>query len=1699
MNIADITRLVIKRIKELSPLTTPLTGEEYLAIYDPLTDNTFKIKSSLLKGASSTVEKWTSSNIYDQNNIAEWDLKLWLSLEDDNEGNIPSEGLWWTEVSKSEGNAINYYEAEKAYVVEPSVVLYNSRLYVFDTTVGTLPFYSTDIEAEILLGLWKRIDLDYDWTLVFIDNAATGLNNGTSWVNAYSDLKAGIEAAPDHSVIMVAARSYIVDEVITVKKNNIRIFGIPGLSNNQTPILTGDVEGDQSDLATNGTLIFEGLYCHLENFILEYFDTKTAGTGYSINARGDNFTYKDLKFRNIASYYGAMRLGSRNSVGHNLSFFNCIGTSCAGLIFARNTVAEVNNILFDDLYNTSSAETGSCLMDFGAMVKCKGVRIQNMANHVSNHTSAIYSVLSTTGDNANANLFIENLTVYNWNTLGRILRCWTSIAHVHNLLINNSIIDLSATAAFIATHSSKILITNGTINITGGRVLGNGGYVNSNLTTVNTIIQTPDAIHSLSDLTTEGQITHINSYLSAHTDITAISYTDCEYGVEPGFVSNNDLKLRDTSININKGQVDYLTENTQLSGIIKDIEGLDFKLDYVHRGCFQEQIYYIDKSDITALLDHIDEANEEKHQAKQVFLDSTPIDNIIIGITPIAIEFVRMYDPELSFQGFAKVGDSTPTATLNHAYICTATGTIFGNSVTSGQLLVGDGSVWTAKSVYYIESLIDIKKCKWVDLTSTYVADSYTLTDAKSSIFKAIKEIYFSPSIADISDLKISLIVFTKDAAGAGSDYSIRIRLSQLDTSLGDFFWFNISPTKTDNNVEYHLTQTATFGGVEVRVDAWVNFSDAIANSAGVMINTSNLDYVKIRPRQDALQTSIILENEERPALPYISRTFIKDSSIIKTLTTAVKDALLAVMDVWADNLVGSAYENYEFAIFYFGKNDATYKDIFYMSRRATSGDAWENAVIHTSAYNYWGDERFAYKTYSWDGVTFNFIILSDLIPAPSVNLRSILLNVTEIPLTDTGKLYLQTINISQDQLNSALSSKIDSISIKPAGTSMSIAAMGSSITWGSGWLDDGFIGYVDDMLKNEFSTTVLCDNEDVNYSVTPSDFENNMMYKGLGKEITGLNTKISFNLEGDEIAICQAIRRTANYALIRVKADSVTIGEFVNINKTLGSDTDSFTGDGSSIRFLLSNANTYNHVITVDSVAQVVEISDTGNISSVPSGVDVLVIRAYNSDGEIRHMLWFASAPANSAVIAVSYDIGRVVLHEKSTVGQTINDETNETPYGLDDIPFDPINIVIPVNGMEYRSIDKEAFWSYKFTEYKERTFEIEIIGGTNPYFILNFITNRYHNLMNAGIGGWQLQNLIDDSTRNLPNAFLSFIPDVLIMEYATNDDGGFKTRRLTRTVTGLSEAQVKELYTYELNRVEYQSGTSDFEVDFTTGIIDSITKTSLICSEIVGSGVIAGDIIRIGNYYGDNNQIVTREIATVDTGTGEITWLRPLNHLELLNIDSLSDLVGAECSIRDLSGYLDRYQTIIDTVFAIAPHINLLIVNPGLSDYFLRQLWGYDIIHRKLAKENNAQVIEVTNWLNDFQTKFISGSKTENITADGSSYYALTQTGHWQGFEVWVNGVNVYGIDCYIHTGWGYKINPALTGSEISITTDYNKDYEAIEPLTLVFYRNIPSSGTIVVKMADSIWSTDFCHMIPNGSYVYGQIYKEKLKQIL
>jgi hypothetical protein len=667
------------------------------------------------------------------------------------------------------------------------------------------------------------------------------------------------------------------------------------------------------------------------------------------------------------------------------------------------------------------------------------------------------------------------------------------------------------------------------------------------------------------------------------------------------------------------------------------------------------------------------------------------------------------------------------------------------------------------------------------------------------------------------------------------------------------------------------------------------------------------------------------------------------------------------------------------------------------------------------------------------------------------------------------------------------------------ARTSTSIVLSGSSITWGNGNLCNGFSGKVVDYIMNGLSTTLMCGQMD--YPDGATEFLNPKQYKGIGKRIDKLKSKIEFELSGDEIAICQSMLRTYDYGVIQIKADGAVIGKFTNHNPTIGENKQLFIGNGSQIKFQLEYSCTYLHEVKVDGKLLTGKINDGGYMEQLPGGVDYLVVRNFNSNQKPGHQLWFRNAPPKGAKITLNYQYGRVILFEGSTVGQTTSDELNESNYGDGKISYDPASPANLNSGMEFRYIDKSAFWVHKFTENKKRHFEIEIIGGINPYFIINFASNRYHDFMNAGIGGWSLSRLLDgDRVNDYVGFSRNSMPDVIVNESATNDDWAFGARKLKRTLTGLTEKQVKDLWTLELDSIVYNEKTLDYTVRVTTGLISGIDEFSLTCPQVVGSNVKKGDIVRIGNYYGDNRQVVCREIASADLHTGKISWIEAVDPEQLLNAGAFDDLVGRECSVRDLSVYQEQYEMLLNNLQAAVPHAKILITQPGLSNYRMRQLWGYDIIHRKLAaKYMNVNTIEVTNWLQAFQENNITGGSSIKLEANGSTGYSLPWKEHWQGFEVWVDNKNVYGKDCYIDGGLGYSVDPAKSGVALNVGKAYDKSYVVKKAMRLVFTQNIPKEGTIEVRKADTVWSNDFCHPNNTGAYVYGQIYVDRITDIL
>jgi len=667
--------------------------------------------------------------------------------------------------------------------------------------------------------------------------------------------------------------------------------------------------------------------------------------------------------------------------------------------------------------------------------------------------------------------------------------------------------------------------------------------------------------------------------------------------------------------------------------------------------------------------------------------------------------------------------------------------------------------------------------------------------------------------------------------------------------------------------------------------------------------------------------------------------------------------------------------------------------------------------------------------------------------------------------------------------------------SIRNARTKTGIVIAGSSITWGKGNLCDSFSGKVLEYILTELSTA--CMSDQMKYPQNSEKFLNPNQYKGQGRRIDKLNSKVEFDLTGDEIAICQSIMRTSDFGVMQVKADGVVIGRFTNHNPTIGQETQDFTGTGSEVQFLLNHTSTYRHEVKVNGKLLSGKIFDGEYGDGMPGGIDYLIIRKFDQDQKPKHCLWFREAPLNGAKITVNYKFGKVIMFEGSTVGQTTSDEKNESNYG-DGGSSAKVSLSY---GMEFRYIDKQAFWIHEFTEKKSRHIEIEIVDGVNPYFVINYASNRYHDFMNAGIGGWSLNKVLDhDGINDYENFTSIFQPDVIVCEYATNDDWEFGQRKVWRTLTGLTEKEVKDLWTLELDSISYQKSTDNYSARVCTGLISDIDEFSLSSPQIVGTTIAKGDIIRIGDYHGDNRQVTCREISSVNLAKGQVFWLSPINPKRVLNVGTLSDLKGKECSVRDLSVYQQKYELFIENLRQTAPNAKILITQPGLSNYRLRQLWGYDMIHRKLAaKYPGVVTIEMNARLQEFQESNITVDSFIEIEANGNTEYSLPWQGHWQGFEVWVDNKNVYGKDCYIDGGNGYTVDQTTKGIDLNIKNRYDKSHSAKKPMSLVFTKNIPKKGKIRIIKADSVWSGDYTHPNNYGAYIYGQSYIDRIKYVL
>lgn len=108
-------------------------------------------------------------------------------------------------------------------------------------------------------------------------------------------------------------------------------------------------------------------------------------------------------------------------------------------------------------------------------------------------------------------------------------------------------------------------------------------------------------------------------------------------------------------------------------------------------------------------------------------------------------------------------------------------------------------------------------------------------------------------------------------------------------------------------------------------------------------------------------------------------------------------------------------------------------------------------------------------------------------------------------------------------------------------------------------------------------------------------------------------------------------------------------------------------------------------------------------------------------------------------------------------------------------------------------------------------------------------------------------------------------------------------------------------------------------------------------------------------------------------------------------------------------------------------------------------------------------------------------------------------------RAFRVWVNGVDVTGIDAYVERTDGWFVTSDVDPSLIHLTQgqDWNQvvpfatDY-GIKPVRVHFYGNVPASGdTIQLVVGGYGWSDDGVHQTESGNQTYGSCILKAITQ--
>jgi hypothetical protein len=820
----------------------------------------------------------------------------------------------------------------------------------------------------------------------------------------------------------------------------------------------------------------------------------------------------------------------------------------------------------------------------------------------------------------------------------------------------------------------------------------------------------------------------------------------------------------------------------------------------------------------------------------------------------------------------------------------------------------------------------------------------------------------------------------------------------------------------------------------------------------------------------------------------------------LSKLSTPTPTLLRLAKNIMAIDLKGTDPAA-EYGISVITKQDPTYGDRFFVRSGGATVARWFPGTPYTPSPD--GVDRLPLTEFGNSGVSGELII------------NWAALATGNLLTTSTPTLLIDPAVLSPHGAKSAVDALANELELLSSGGSGSrplcrairVALAGSSITWGQGYLGElSYVGGVELFLRTRVATSLHASNLAPDGTVRARS----NLWLGEARRISGAGAAVEFDMWGDELTInlCRE-RGNAGAALVDIYADNQLFGTFSTYNdEPQGADTANFAGNGVDLKFDLGRAFTHNHSVTVSGTPMVGGMNTQGSGATIPAGWDYMVVRSYNAAlNRVTHVLWFKVAPTGPIVCTYAY--GESICYMRGTLGNTGAglDSPLESPFGDGSVAEDPTQPASISSGLGFRESDTRACQTYALGEARQRHFRLVVraldpraTGGT-PWLDLNFVTNRMHHIMNAGIGGWSADLfLTSDILLNRIDRVAEFRPDVLLMESCTNDDWLTHVTKGWVTRTGVTAQQLKD--DESSNYFSSITGTSPNKtvLDDRIPIAGAAAKSITLNTAGATISAAAGDALVIGSFHGDHRRVAVRLIDTYAAGVA--TFKRPITADDFAQADSLAGLVGDWAMIKAAPTWVSQVEQCVEIVQDENPDCRVHIATCGAPNYHHRRLFGYRELGMDLARTKGWGFVDFYDATNRFQynqpqTGRLYITTSQGTASTGAASYPLYMPNgsvptarmiHMP--RVLVDGVDRTNKGVHIEGGYAYSWASGVADPSLSNDTLQQKPYR------LVFTSNVPAAGAVIeVSYAARIWSTDDTHpgRLDLGAYgipVFGNI---------